>query len=340
MKQLKCWLISTVFLVGLFGGSGAIALDLLNLSAYAKGSPVPYGKNVTVMEDPTTGQKWLSYQPRATETGLLTFSDLNVSGDIEIVVDVSNISEFELVLTSSNGDLISLVGTTRFQYPSVVTFWNLNDNLIEISATKVKLSISEQTVKLYDEAKDERLAKITLAKPFLTCTDIEVKGIDSSRDELYELTINTDIQFDKGKQAGIQQCVANPASCGITSGGGSVIKLMNLSTRATIQGGANDVIAGFIISGTGSQKVVIRGSGLEAGVNPMLTVQKFPSGEAVASNNDWQVQTAPSSAIPAQFATEPTNAALLLTLPAGAYTAIMSSVGAKGLGLIEVNAID
>ena len=119
--------------------------------------------------------------------------------------------------------------------------------------------------------------------------------------------------------------------------------LSNSSTSAhapPIQGGANDVIAGFIISGTGSQKVVIRGTGLAAGVNPMLTVQKFPSGEAVASNNDWQVQTAPSSAIPAQFATEPTNAALLLTLPAGAYTAIMSSVGAKGLGLIEVNAID
>jgi len=113
---------------------------------------------------------------------------------------------------------------------------------------------------------------------------------------------------------------------------------MNISTRATIQGGANDVIAGFIISGTGSQKVVIRGSGLAAGVNPMLTVQKFPSGEAVASNNDWQVQTAPSSAIPAQFAMqESTNAAVDFTRR---RTAIMSSVGAKGLGLIEVNAID
>ena len=93
--------------------------------------------------------------------------------------------------------------------------------------------------------------------------------------------------------------------------------LSNSSTSAhapPIQGGANDVIAGFIISGTGSQKVVIRGTGLAAGVNPMLTVQKFPSGEAVASNNDWQVQTAPSSAIPAQFAMqESTNAAVDFT---------------------------
>jgi alpha-tubulin suppressor-like RCC1 family protein len=148
-------------------------------------------------------------------------------------------------------------------------------------------------------------------------------------------------EFDKGKQAGIQQCVANPASCGIISGGGSAIKLINISTRAPIHGGANDVIAGFIVSGTGSQKVVIRGWSLAAGVNPKITVQKLPSGEFVASNDDWQVQAAPSSAIPAQYAMpQATEAALLLTLPAGAYTAILSSVGAAGLGLIGVDAID
>jgi hypothetical protein len=36
----------------------------------------------------------------------------------------------------------------------------------------------------------------------------------------------------------------------------------------------------------------------------------------------------------------PTDAGLLLDLPVGAYTAILSSVGAKGLGLVGMDAID
>jgi len=330
-----------VFLVSLFGGRGAIALDLLNLSANSEGSSVPYGKNVIVRQDRTTGKKFLSYHPSATEEGSLTFSGLNVSGDLEIVVDTGYKTHVDFKLISGDNYIVLTKGYDEL---GDTGYWALNDgkdslhHLEFVDVTTAKLSITVNTATLY--YKEQEFIKISLAKPFLTYTDLEVNEINSNDDELYELSINIDNQFEKGKQAGIQQCVANPASCGITSGGGSAIKLTNLSTRATIQGGANDVIAGFIISGTGSQKVVIRGSGLEAGVNPMLTVQKFPSGEAVASNNDWQVQTAPSSAIPAQFATEPTNAALLLTLPAGAYTAIMSSVGAKGLGLIEVNAID
>ncbi len=353
MKKLKCWLISTVFLVSLFGGRGAIALDLLNLSGYMEDSPVRYGKNVIVRQDAATGKKWLSYpyDAGATEEGTLTFSGLNVSGDIEIIVDVAYATEFELKLLHRRDDgTTNTVSLKRFEDNQLFTEnytmeWLVSGVMLSHStetstATRVKLSINKRILKLYDAEKDELLIDMDLFYPFITCTDIEVKGIDSSKDELYHLSINTDSEFDKGKQAGIQQCVANPASCGITSGGGSAIKLTNISTRATIQGGVNDVIAGFIISGTGSQKVVIRGSGLEDGVNPKITVHKFPSGDVVASNDDWQVQTAPNSAIPDQFATEPTNAALLLTLPAGAYTAIMSSVGAKGLGLIEVNAID
>jgi hypothetical protein len=120
----------------------------------------------------------------------------------------------------------------------------------------------------------------------------------------------------------------------------STTKLTNISTRASIQGGANDVIAGFIISFTGSQKVIIRGLALETGVNPKLTLQKYPSGEPVASNDNWQTDSR-ASEIPEHMKLQsPTDAGLLLDLPVGAYTAILSSVGAKGLGLVGIDAID
>ncbi len=120
-------------------------------------------------------------------------------------------------------------------------------------------------------------------------------------------------------------------------------KLINLSTRAPIRGGAYDVIAGFIIDGTGTQKVLLRGWGLEAGVDPKLTVQKYPSGDDVASNDNWLdgLNASDIAALPAHLQlSKSTDAGLLLELPAGAYTAILSSGGIKGLGLIGVDAID
>ncbi|MDM8558218.1 hypothetical protein [Candidatus Parabeggiatoa sp. HSG14] len=348
MKQLmRCWFLSTVFLVCLFGGRAAIALDLLNVSAYSEGAPVPYGKNVVVIQSEVTGKKWLVHQPGAKD-GSLKFSGLNVSGDIEMVVEVSYKTSLELKLISG----ANYIKLSHYQLSGGSTYWKMSDvndsTIVRTTAKTVKLSISGYTAKLYDEEEDEFLTKITLVEPFLTYSDLEVERINDDNDELHQLTITAGgitppaTEFDKGVQAGIQQCVATPASCGIVSGGsGSAIKLINISTRASVLGGANDVISGFIISGTGSQKVILRGWGLAVGVDVALNVQKYPSGDFVANNNNWQSQTAPGIAIPAQWTMpQVTDSALLLTLPAGAYTATLSAGITKGMGLIGVDAID
>lgn len=117
--------------------------------------------------------------------------------------------------------------------------------------------------------------------------------------------------------------------------------LLNISTRAQIQGGEGDIIAGFIINGTGTQRVLLRGWGLDAGVNTTVTVQRFPSGEVIASNDDWQTQTSSSLPITSDLAPpKTTDAAVLLDLPAGAYTVTVSSISMQGLGLVSVDAID
>jgi len=122
------------------------------------------------------------------------------------------------------------------------------------------------------------------------------------------------------------------------------IKLVNISTRAVIQGGHEDVIAGFIIKGTGKQMVLIRalgeGLGLSPGVDARLTLTKL-TGEVIASNEDWENWASPSMPLLLDNwqPPDPSDAALLLNLPAGLYTAIMSSSGAKGIGLVEANAI-
>jgi hypothetical protein len=117
--------------------------------------------------------------------------------------------------------------------------------------------------------------------------------------------------------------------------------LTNISTNASIQGGQGDTIAGFIISGTGTKRVLLRGWALDTGVNPKVTVLKFPSGDLIASNDDWQTQTPPSLTITSDMGlSNPTDAGVLLDLPAGAYTLTLSSVGNKGRGLVGVDAIE
>jgi hypothetical protein len=118
------------------------------------------------------------------------------------------------------------------------------------------------------------------------------------------------------------------------------VRLINISTRAPVEGGAGDIIAGFIIEGTGTQRVVIRGWDLEPGVDPKLTLQKYPSGDFVASNDDWETDPRYSE-IPSYMTTgfDKIDAALLLDLPAGAYTVTLSSVGTKGIGLVGVDKV-
>ncbi|EDN67784.1 hypothetical protein BGP_0363 [Beggiatoa sp. PS] len=100
----------------------------------------------------------------------------------------------------------------------------------------------------------------------------------------------------------------------------STTRLINISTRAPILGGVNNVIAGFIIQGTGTQQIVLRGWGLETSVDPMLTLQKQVNNQwnMVAGNNDWQMDTR-YTAIPSQMTAnfETNDAALLLDLTEG-----------------------
>ncbi|EDN66763.1 hypothetical protein BGP_1243 [Beggiatoa sp. PS] len=108
-------------------------------------------------------------------------------------------------------------------------------------------------------------------------------------------------------------------------------------------GGVNNVIAGFIIEGTGTQQIVLRGWGLETSVDPMLTLQKQVNNQwsVVASNNNWLKGTR-YTAIPSRMTAsfEADDAALFLDLAEGVYTVNLSSVGKTGRGLIGVDAID
>ena len=120
--------------------------------------------------------------------------------------------------------------------------------------------------------------------------------------------------------------------------------LINISTRGPVLTGDNVMIGGFIIQGTASQTVLIRAVGpnlANYGVTGVLANPKLDlySGQTViASNDDWG-SAANAAAIQATglAPVSPLEAAILITLNPGAYTAIVSGVGGgTGVGIVEV----
>ena len=122
-------------------------------------------------------------------------------------------------------------------------------------------------------------------------------------------------------------------------------QLLNIATRLRVQSGENVLIGGFIITGTGSKKVIIRGIGPSlaqffSGTLSDPTLELFQGNTPLASNNDWKEAQAEIEAtgIP------PTNdkeSAIVRTLAPGSYTAVLrGNGGSTGIGVVEVYDLD
>jgi hypothetical protein len=136
---------------------------------------------------------------------------------------------------------------------------------------------------------------------------------------------------------------------------GTSTNLINISTRASVQTGANVMIGGFIISGA-SQKVLIRALGPTLGQPPFNVANALGdpqvtlfdgTGQSMATNNNWQSTIVDGTTITASQVSEiqntskappgATEAAIIATLPPGNYTAVVSGVSNTiGVGLVEV----
>ena len=129
--------------------------------------------------------------------------------------------------------------------------------------------------------------------------------------------------------------------------------LVHLSCRARVGTGEDILIAGFNISGADAKRVLIRAVGPTLAalgitgplVDPKLELirQGVPAASAtVATNDNWTADLAPIFASVGAFALPlgSKDAALVVTLPPGSYTAQVSGVGtgtaAQGIAIVEV----
>lgn len=118
-------------------------------------------------------------------------------------------------------------------------------------------------------------------------------------------------------------------------------RLTNLSNRGLVGVGSDEpAIAGFVIEG-GSATILLRAAGPALAVHGVTGFVPDPIIQLIggASNDDWvAANTAAAStqvgAFP--FAAGSKDAALLVRLPAGQYTAHVTGKGAAGIVLVEV----
>jgi len=159
--------------------------------------------------------------------------------------------------------------------------------------------------------------------------------------------------------AGQYTCVASNQSGSVNSSPAQlnviatqdVGRLVNISCRAAVGTGGNILIAGFVVGGagtSGSEAVLARASGpalVPFGVTDTLpdpALQLFSGPTLVGSNSGWSGDPSISAAAAAVNAFAWTNtashdAAIVESLPAGAYTANVSGQsGDTGVALAEV----
>lgn len=124
-------------------------------------------------------------------------------------------------------------------------------------------------------------------------------------------------------------------------------RFINVSARTQVGTGGDILIAGFNIGGSGARRVLIRAVGPTLGAfgvggtlaDPRLEV--YSGQTVVAANDNWEAAATPvatQSGVGAfQLTAGSRDAALIIALQPGAYTAQVSGVGgATGVALIEV----
>ena len=205
----------------------------------------------------------------------------------------------------------------------------------------------------------------TLADPVLQLFDSSANLIttnDNWRDSPNaQNIIDSGIPPNNDKEAAILKTLGPSAYTAVVSGVNNTIgvalievydldstvdsKLANISTRGLVQTGDNVMITGIIVQGVASTNVLVRALGASLPLSgtlsdPILDLHNA-SGDLIASNDNWkdmQQAEIEATGIP------PTNdaeSAILISLTAGAYTALVQGKDAStGIALVEAYQLD
>jgi hypothetical protein len=132
---------------------------------------------------------------------------------------------------------------------------------------------------------------------------------------------------------------------GYDAGSGDSQRFTNLSARNKVGTGANILIAGFTLTGSGTRNLLIRAVGpklIDFGVTGVLTDPKleiYSGSTIVAANDNWSSSLATTFSSVGAFGltTGSKDAAITVSLAAGGYTVQVSGAdGGVGEAIVEI----
>lgn len=122
----------------------------------------------------------------------------------------------------------------------------------------------------------------------------------------------------------------------------------NISTRGRVGAGEEVLIGGFIVGGRTTKQIIVRALGPSLGGNgfavladPVVELHGS-DGQLVAANDDWASGAQQGDIVATGLQPgDPREAALIATISAGNYTAIVQGAdGGAGIGLVEIYDLD
>ena len=164
------------------------------------------------------------------------------------------------------------------------------------------------------------------------------------------LSVAIDAETGRFTATGDLAILKGTVFAGLRDGFSRTDRLANISTRGQAGAGEEAMIAGFVISGSGSRPVLLRAIGpalAEFGVTGTLADPKlalFRGPTQVMESNDWSSEINASSIAAAStrlgafgLPSPGKDAVLLATLEPGSYTAqVSAATGSGGVSLVEV----
>jgi hypothetical protein len=155
---------------------------------------------------------------------------------------------------------------------------------------------------------------------------------------------------------GVAAFAVSPADFALSNSAPAVpatTRMVNLSTRALVASGGN-LNPGFVISGIGKQRVLVRGVGpglAPLGVTGVMldpVLELFSGTTRIGSNDNWSADASQAPVLRAAFASVGAfalpdgskDAALLIDLDPGAYTVTIKGATGGGDALAEVYTIN
>jgi hypothetical protein len=130
------------------------------------------------------------------------------------------------------------------------------------------------------------------------------------------------------------------------SGSPSPATLLNISARLRVQSGDNALFGGFIVTGNGPRRLVLRGMGpsITSGGNPVPGRLNDPtlelhdaSGALLTQNDNWKDSPARAEIQSTGFApSDDRESVIVWVVNPGAYTAIVRGKNESGIGVVEI----